>query len=312
MTEQLFYEKAAKVKAVVEGNKGLELVGTEKFSAPVGEQTVTMTSKDVTDNIMSSMKTAVGQLNVLRTGTMQRKAVEIGFDKFVQDFYGFSTLDSFYGQIGVNPGMLSLGGLMSMPEFEEGYRWLVTEVIREAVRLGLRKSPIYSKLIAGEETVNQPMVTMPFINMSDAMPSVINEGETIPTGSVSFGQKQVKISPVATGLKITDEVKQYVAINVLSLYLQDVGVKLNTALDALAIQTLINGDQKDGSESAPVIGVKNIGAFAYEDLLTAWLRMGMIGRTPAGMISNEGPAKEILLLPEFKGFNGTNKMELEY
>lgn len=59
------------------------------------------------------------------------------------------------------------------------------------------------------------MVTMPFINMSDAMPSVINEGETIPTGSVSFGQKQVKISPVATGLKITDEVKQYVAINVL-------------------------------------------------------------------------------------------------
>lgn len=51
MTEQLFYEKAAKVKAVVEGNKGLELVGTEKFSAPVGEQTVTMTSKDVTETL---------------------------------------------------------------------------------------------------------------------------------------------------------------------------------------------------------------------------------------------------------------------
>jgi hypothetical protein len=204
--------------------------------------------------------------------------------------------------------MLSLGGLMSMPEFEEGYRWLVTEIIREAVRLGLRKSPIYSKLIAGEETVNQPSVTMPFVNMSDAMPTIINEGETIPTGSVSFGQKSVKLFPVATGLKITDEVKQYVAINVLSLYLQDVGVKLNTALDALAIQTLINGDQKDGSESAPVIGVNTIGKFEYIDLLTAWLRMGSIGRTPAGIISNEGPAKEILMLPEFKGFNGQNKL----
>ena len=64
----------------------------------------------------------------------------------------------------------------------------------EAVRLGLRKNPIYPDLIAAEENVSQPKVTMPSINMSDAMPKKIGEAETIPVGTTSFNSNVGKLS----------------------------------------------------------------------------------------------------------------------
>src|SRR5690606_38635955 len=133
--------------------------------------------------------------------------------------------------------------LMNMPDFNTEYRWLVPEVIREAIRLGLRKNPIYPSLIASEINVDQPKVTMPYINMSDAMVKKIGEAETIPVGTTSFGQKDVKLSKLATGLKISDEVLQFVPLNILSIFLQDVGVNLNIGLDTAMIDVLINGDQ---------------------------------------------------------------------
>lgn len=47
--------------------------------------------------------------------------------------------------------------------------------------------------------------------------------------------------------------------------------------------------------------------FTYRDMLRAWLRLGRIGRTPSRILSNEGPALDILELDEFKGFAGQTK-----
>ena len=119
--------------------------------------------------------------------------------------------------------------------------------------------------------------------------------------------KTVKLQKLGTGLKVSDEVLQYVNINILSLYMEDFGVKLNIGLDSLAIDTLINGDQADGSLAAPVIGVKTPNTLAYVDLLKAWVRMNRLGRMPSGMLSGEDMFILIHELQEFKGRNAYMK-----
>ena len=47
------------------------------------------------------------------------------------------------------------------------------------------------------------------------------------------------------------------------------GIKLGYGMDGLMIDALVNGEQTDGSESAPVIGTTTgvMATFAYKDLL---------------------------------------------
>ena len=262
-----------------------------------------ISATQIKKNILKDMKEAVRQVNSLRGGNgFDARAIDISFGDYTLAKFGMS-LEAVYQALELRPSMTTIDSLMTQPEFNEGYRWLVPEIIREAVRLGLRKNPIYSELIAAEETVAQKKITMPQINMSDALPVILNEAETIPVGSVSFGEKDVRINKIGTGLKITDEVMKYVSLNILALYLQDAGVKLGLGLDAMLIDVLINGETDDNAHSAAVIGVDTTGSIVYKDLLRAWLRMGRLGRTPTAMLSNEGPALDILLLDEFKGWS---------
>lgn len=289
---------ASQVKKTVAENKGA--IGKKHASFDT-----------VKASILGDMQESVKQLDSLRAGGDNRRPVDLSFAQFVSDKWGFSASDngspdSFYAALGIDPGRHTLESLMTMPEFPTGYRWIAPEVIREAIRLGIQKNPVYPGLIASEENVSQPSVIMPSINSSDATPRRVGEAETIPVGSVSFNQKSVQLHKAAIGMKITDEVRQYVPLNVLSIFMQDVGVKLNLALDTMAIETLVNGDQKDGSNAAAVVGVKNIanGITYDDDLLRAWIKMGRLGKLPSGVLSNEEAAIALLKLQEFKGFQG--------
>lgn len=264
-------------------------------------------------SILEDLPSAVKQLDSLRSGDKDRRPVDITFGEFAREKWGFSPSDngspeSLYMALGVDPSRHTIESLMTMPDMPEGYRWLVPEVIREAIRLGLKKNPVYPGLIAAEESVTQPSVIMPAVNQSSATPKRIGEAETIPVGSVSFNEKTVKLMKVAVGLKITDEVRQYVALNVLSIFLQDVGTKMNLAMDTLAIETLINGDQKDGSCASAVVGVKSTtNGITYEDYLKAIARMSRLGKAPNAMLSNEDAFISTYMLPEFKGRQGNIK-----
>jgi hypothetical protein len=261
---------------------------------------------DLKEKILLDMPACVKQMDSLRAGTKDRKSVDISFGEFVQEKYGFAIgdnkeVDAFYHVLGVNPSNATVQSLLSMPDFDEGFRWLLPEVIREAVRLGLRKSPAYPFYIAGEESVTQPSVIMPSIKLSDAMPTKIGEAESIPAGTIQFQEKTVKLQKLGVGLEMTDEVRDYVPLNVLSMYLQDVGVKMNLGKDADMVDVLINGDQTSGVNAAVVIGVEStVAGFTYKDLLRAWIRMGALGRLPQNILSNENPALDILLLTEFR------------
>ena len=268
-----------------------------------------LSASQIKDNIVLDLKDAVKQLDMLRAGSDKRRGVEVSLDEFVKDKWGFGGLDPFYNMLGINPAYNSIHSFMTTPEFNENYKWLVPEIIRAAVKLGLEREPLWRKLIRTEEAVTQPTVTMPAINQANVPVRTLGEQESIPTGTITFQQKKVSLVRVGTGIKITDQVNQYTPINLLSIYLQDVGLQLGLMFDKLAINTLINGDQDDASEAAAVIGVDNTTTgFAYRDLLRAWLRLGRIGRTPTLMLSNENPALDILELDEFKGFAGDTRV----
>lgn len=304
--KETFDKRAVEVKKTVIANKGFIPTSEPDAGSSL------LNAAAVKSNILLDMKECIIQADSLRGGAKGRRSIEYSLGDIAKEKFGFANADALYMALGINPSYHTLDTLSSMSDFNEGYRWLQPEIIREAVRLGLRRNPVYPSLIAAEETVDQKKVTLPHINMSDATPEILNETETIPVGSVSFGEKDIKLKKLGTGLQVSDEVQKYVSLNILSLYLQDAGVKLGLGMDTMAIDTLLNGDNGSINYAAPVVGTANgggSGTVAYYDLLRAWIRMGRLGRLPSAMLSNEDAAIDILQLNEFKGSNYNNKKQ---
>jgi HK97 family phage major capsid protein len=260
--------------------------------------------------ILNDMPQNVKTLDSLRKASKSTAGKDITMGEFMRAKYGFAHNEDgsmgrdFLSFLGVDSQQHSIAHLQTMSMFPDGYNWIIPEIFRDAIRTGLRRAPIYPSLIAAEQSVSQQLYFMPSVNMSEAMPKRLNEAESIPVGELSFSQKSVKIRKVGLGLSISDEVISFSNLDVLSVFLQDLGVKMATAQDTDAINTLISGDQVDGSDAITTVGVAASGTLAYRDMLKAWVRMSRIGRTPSGIITGEDLAIDTLMLPEFKGFAG--------
>ncbi len=224
--------------------------------------------------------------------------LDITFESYVKKKANVASLTALFDELGINPAMDTIENIFTLPD--ESVRWLIPEIFREALRLGLRKSPIWSDLVAAEQTVKGLTITAPWFNMSEATPAYIGQAETIPVGNLSFDKKQISLRKIGKGVRIPYEVRNYVSINVVSIFLQDFGVKLGQAIDTLLITTLINGEQTNGSESAPVVGIDTANTLIYSDLLRVWVRMSRIGKTPTKIIGGETAALSTLNLAEFK------------
>lgn len=200
--------------------------------------------------------------------------------------------------LGIDPTVDTINNIMTLPGTDA--RWIIPEIIRDSIRMGLRDAPIWPNVTASEQDISQKSVTMPYINMSDSTPRKVNEAETIPLGDISYGDKSVSTFKIGRGIKISYEVKMYVSLDVISIFFQDFGVRLGQALDTLAVDVLVNGDQGDGSDSAPVIGIGTPGTKEYRDLLKVWIRASRMGRRLNTIIGGEDAALETLDMPEFK------------
>lgn len=222
---------------------------------------------------------------------------DVSFAEVVKGKHNIS-LDSFYNSLGIDPNMDTIQNIVTMPDLD--VRWIIPEIYREALLLGYREAPIWPNIIASEEQTSGLSQIIPYINMSDAAPRKVGEGETIPLGTMSYGQKKFAIYKVGRGISITYEVLQYASLNVVKLFLADFGLKLGQAFDTLAIDCLINGDQADGSESAPVLGITTPNTKVYKDFLRVWIRMARMGRKPGILIGGEDAALKTLDLTEFK------------
>lgn len=226
-----------------------------------------------------------------------KNPVDISFSEIVKEKFNVS-MESFYEDLGINPNVDTIENIVTTGDMD--VRWIIPELYMDAIRLGLRRAPLYPNLIATEQTISQKTITMPYINHADAKVKYIGEAETIPLGDVTFQDRTVAIQKIGRGIKIPYEVRNYASLNVFSIFLEDFGNQLGMALDTLAINTLINGDQANGSMSAPVIGVATANTLVYRDLLRIWLRMGRLGKNTNAIIGGEESGMDILDLPEFK------------
>jgi hypothetical protein len=236
------------------------------------------------------VKEAVKKCEAMRRDT--KVPVDISLSEFMKS--QGHTMEAVYNDLGINPTVDTIQNIINMPD--SSLRWLIPEIYRDAIRLGLRRAPIYPNLIAAEQSVSQTSVKMPAINMSDATPRKVGMGETITTGSVSFDEKQVSIYKYGRGFKIPYEIVQYVPLNLVSIFLQDFGVKMGMGLDNMAISTLLNGDQANGNDSISTIGIAVANDLTFRDLLKPWVRLGRLGKSANQMIAGEDMAVDILEL----------------
>lgn len=256
----------------------------------------------------NEIKNAVRACEALRANP--DGGVEVTFSQFIQKTWGIS-MSALFEDLGVQPGVDTISNLVSLPD--ESVRWLIPEIIREALRLGLRKSPIWRDLVAIEQTIKGTSVKMPHWEVSDATPRYVGVAETIPKGDINFGEKTVETRKMGRGIAIPEEIVNYVAVNIVAIFMQDFGIKLGLGLDHSLINVLINGEQTSGSESAPVVGVDStVAGIQYIDYLRVWIRMARIGRRADSIISGEDMGLTTLELPEFKDRNtGTSHSELD-
>lgn len=258
------------------------------------EDVTKMKAQDFTKELRS----IVQLLDATRAGHQNQRPVDISLSELVTNRYGLSIQD-YYDKIGINPKKDTMQNIFTMPD--QNIRWIVPEIIRDAIYLGIKEAPFYPNIISSDQAINGLQAIMPMINPSDAAPARVNEAETIPLGDVSFGQKSVRLFKIGKGFKITEEVKNYVSLDVMAIFIRDFGIQLGYALDTLAMDVLINGNQADGSESAPVIGVNTTAeGITYKDLLRTWVRGSRLGRVFHTLIGDESAAIDILDLPEFK------------
>lgn len=262
-------------------------MATEKFSA-------------------TELREAVIKLDSLRGH--KEKPIDISLSDYLKDVK-LMTLEQMYSDLGVNPAQDTIQNIVNLPD--PAMRWLLPEIFRDALRLGLRKAPIYPNIIISEESLPQLQATVPYIQMSDAGPKKTGIGQTIQVGDVAFGSKTIKFAKIARGIKLPYEMKQFVSLDVVSIFLQDFGVKLGQALDCLAIDCLLNGEQTDGSESAAVVGIGTANSLTYLDFLKVAIRMARLGSNPTTILGGENSALTTLNLPEFKQrFIGTTYANL--
>lgn len=192
-----------------------------------------------------------------------------------------------------------------LSEGNGGARWISPEVWLDAHNRGNVQAGYYNDLIVRDEPVSQDSVNIPYFNLSDASAKDTDEAATIEESTVDYNSKKVVIKAKARGIKISYEAIMFNTLSLVSLFFEDFGRRFALALTADAVDTIISGDQADGSEAAAVIGVANAGTFAYKDSLRVGIRFNQLGRTGLVAIGNEDMCLEYLDLPEVKNKQNT-------
>ena len=89
-------------------------------------------------------------------------------------------------------------------------------------------------------------------------------------------------------------------IDLAAIYFEELGTQLGADLDSDLIDIAFNGDQADGSQSAPVIGASTANTLTYADLVRAWIRFARIGRQSTVLLASENDVATILSMDEFQ------------
>jgi hypothetical protein len=235
---------------------------------------------------------------------LRQAAEDVTFKSFLAETYGAEyTPEMFYAETGTDLSKMTVHKMLNTSELN---KYLFPEIFRDAIITGLEYAPFWSQLVTSDEPVESTGLTMPSMDFTgedadEVRLRDVNEGATIPEGEIiTWSQKSVTISKKARGLKQTYESIMYTPINLAAVYFQELGQRLGADLDADLILVLLNGDQADLSQSAPVIGASTANTLVYRDISRAWMRFKRLGRTSTYLLGDEADILSIMDMAEFQ------------
>jgi hypothetical protein len=295
---------------------------------------------DVRETVEASLAGYIKETTELRNGlSVDSKgnklgAYDISFEDSLMNYFG-ATKQAFMAQLGIDTSSMSLsdvasrlgvnsfneqdmmgllknhssysiGGIGNTGQVNPEFRFIIPEMILSAIKTGYQHTSLHQGWITGTQNLStRSGVKMPRIERADANPHKVAEGGKIPLGSVQFGQKSVGVFKVGIGFGLTKELIMESSIDMLSLFLQEVGNEMSISADSLAMDILVNGEQTDGSEAIPVVGVNTPGTLGYKDIKRLFTQMKRLhGQSPSKIIAGLEDGIDITELQEFKGFDG--------
>lgn len=205
---------------------------------------------------------------------------------------------------------LSFGsnGVTSTKDFPSDYRFIIPEVFSSLIRVAYEYAAMHQNWIATTQPMITRKLTMPRIERGDGTASKIAEGGDIPVGSIRFGKKDVSVFKVGTGFVITDELMYESTIDMVAEFLREVGIDMAIGADVEAMRVLVSGEQADGSESAPVVGVTTPGTIDYKAMKRVFTRMSRLRREADRLVAGEEDGINITGIDRFEGFQGVTKL----
>lgn len=325
-------------------NKGIEKLREHNISLSKGG-VGTLSATEVKDSTLESLGSFAQEVQQLRTGKAEDEKgnkitpINVSFEEAVTQKYGCD-VPQFLQGLGIYTNSMSLEGAarelgcdnLSLSSVEnlmlnhgEGsfesigtpanttqvtpdHRFIIPELIAAAIRIGYQNSSMHQNWITGTQNMSNREIKMPQIKRGDGMPTVVNEGADIPMGSVQFGQKQADTFKIGTGFSLTDELIIESPLDMMFIFLQEVGNDMSIGADVLALDILLNGEQGDGSESAPVVGVDNTGTISYKDMKRIFTRMQRMSQPASRIITSEENGIDITGIDKFEGYQGQSRL----
>lgn len=279
--------------------------------------------KTLKGDIVRDLDSIISGYHSLSRAHGSKAGVNISFGDYVSRKYGIEkdangSMTPFLKSIGVNPNDTRLqhfrdgsirNHFSSTVEVDPtgSLEWLIGEYIADALRVGLNTRGVYRQLVQSMEMVPYDTIKTPIVKNPNGFMKQVAEHESVKFGAIEYDEIASELIEVGHGFSLSDKLMRNANMNILADFISGTtGKNLDKQLTKQAIDTLINGNDKIAfSDAAPIVGVDTIGSFDYDnDILEIVIAMAQLGYNASTVLADRNGIKQIMALPEFKGFDG--------
>lgn len=239
----------------------------------------------------------------MKYGSVKNILDKIKLKRVVNPSYGLfnymadthqATPEMLYKELSVDPRTWTVELMFST---SEDTKWLMIEIIRDAIILGMKDIIFKDRLLAGKDKAPSSKIEMPHVDVSGVTGTKGKEtakGATIQTDTVELGTKYYTSEEVGKGIKCPlhfNQIKR-LKLDILPLFFKKYGMMLMRDCQELIIELLLNGNtaydkgNNPIDESPVVIGVNNTGdGISEDDYLRGVTIMAEAGNPVSGMMA---------------------------
>jgi hypothetical protein len=223
------------------------------------------------------------------------------------------TKRDLYDEMGVQPWTLTWNALIQRPD---DFRFLAGEEINDMIIEGIQSqgiTPWYRELcFATDVPVGSIQVISPKLEFHDASPAPVGQGETLPLARISMSDRGIRLAKKGRMIEITDEAAKSAPLNLLQPYVVEAILGVEAQDNDGVIDTMVNGDQRDGSDACQVVGIASPSTLAYDDFDYVWIFGADINQRWFKMVTNRKTAAIVRKIDEFRDKTfGTPRVQLE-